>query len=768
MLATPAAGSPGRASVRRRCTRTQPSRTPGSTTRRPSAARTETRRRSCRSRKRSSARRSPTTTTSPTRRRTTSAGSSPRRSATSRSRAAAARSSACRATAQIPHYAKAGDGRINSFAFVGGPPQPTSPPDNGQQPVPGIGVPPATPPAGGDSRPRRRTRASVASHDADHDDDHDGAAARDARRGRPRRPPSTTATTPPPTTTHDDDAKPRRPPKTTTTATTPPRSRPVTTTTARPPVTTTTTTTTTATNTTGGASCGTTGLRSRATIRPVASRRSNMAPGGSASEVMTVRNDTNQAFTVSLQATGTQNSFWNDLQMGVWEDGTAAPSPLPPLLQWTSQANNLGSGTLQPGQTIKYKIELYLPTTAGNADQNKSAVIDLDLASRRVIATFRRVTLPPRYVPRKGGGCLRQTGRSTGFQHHCFAAALLQRRRIVSFCGSPAKGTFAALPVPPCGPRPGGRVRGGVDRPARSRATGSSAPAPSIPVLVTTTTAVVPDLSSPQPGQQVTLTATVTALSGTGSPSARSTSQTAERPLGSASLSPSGTSAAGQPQATAKLTKTFGSGTHISPRRTAAPTTRPPPPSHLQRELPGNVSLTVTSAPTPDATAISTLAATPGTVLTGQSVTLTASVVDTDHGNAPVTSGAVQFYDNGSVIGSSATVDGTTGIATLTWTGFAPGSHPITAKYSRSPGHLRHLAVVVARHCHGERPRGDAVDDGDAHRATLDGDDGWIDSVHRNGPRPPARLPRAATSSSTTTAFPSATRSGSTARASPP
>lgn len=102
-----------------------------------------------------------------------------------------------------------------------------------------------------------------------------------------------------------------------------------------------------------------------------------MAPGGSATEVMTIRNDTSQAFTVSLQATGTQNSFWNDLQMGVWEDGTAAPNPLPPLLQWTSQANNLGSGPLQPGHTIKYKIELYLPTTAGNADQNKSAVIGL-------------------------------------------------------------------------------------------------------------------------------------------------------------------------------------------------------------------------------------------------------------------------------------------------------------------------------------------------------------------------------------------------------
>ena len=97
----------------------------------------------------------------------------------------------------------------------------------------------------------------------------------------------------------------------------------------------------------------------------------NMAPGGSASEVMRILNDTNQAFTVSLQAAGTQNSFWNDLQMGVWKDGTAAPNPLPPLLQWTTQANNLGSGPLPPGQTVKYKIELYLPTTAGNADQTR-------------------------------------------------------------------------------------------------------------------------------------------------------------------------------------------------------------------------------------------------------------------------------------------------------------------------------------------------------------------------------------------------------------
>ena len=100
-----------------------------------------------------------------------------------------------------------------------------------------------------------------------------------------------------------------------------------------------------------------------------------MAPGGAASEVMTVTNDTAEPFTLSLRAAGTVNALWNALQMGVWEVGSAAPTPLPALLLWTTQANALG--TLGPGESVHYRIQLYLPTTAPNALQGMTAVIDL-------------------------------------------------------------------------------------------------------------------------------------------------------------------------------------------------------------------------------------------------------------------------------------------------------------------------------------------------------------------------------------------------------
>jgi hypothetical protein len=99
-----------------------------------------------------------------------------------------------------------------------------------------------------------------------------------------------------------------------------------------------------------------------------------MAPGDSAFERMTIRNDSGAPFTLSLRANGTPNRLWDDLQMGVWEVGTPAPSPLPALLWWTAQSNQLA--TLQPGETVTYQIELALPATAGNADQGYTATID--------------------------------------------------------------------------------------------------------------------------------------------------------------------------------------------------------------------------------------------------------------------------------------------------------------------------------------------------------------------------------------------------------
>jgi hypothetical protein len=101
-----------------------------------------------------------------------------------------------------------------------------------------------------------------------------------------------------------------------------------------------------------------------------------MVPGGSTTELMAVRNDAGVPFTLALKVTGTTNPLWNDLQMGVWEASTPAPAPLPGLLLWTTQYNDLT--TLAPGASITFEIELALPSSAGNADQGRSATMDFN------------------------------------------------------------------------------------------------------------------------------------------------------------------------------------------------------------------------------------------------------------------------------------------------------------------------------------------------------------------------------------------------------
>jgi hypothetical protein len=101
-----------------------------------------------------------------------------------------------------------------------------------------------------------------------------------------------------------------------------------------------------------------------------------MAPGGATYEQLTITNTSGQDYTVSMKATGSQNPLWNDLQLGIWEVGTPAPSPLPSLLLWTTQYNDITP--LAAGQTIHLQIELYLPTSAGNGDQDRAAVIDFN------------------------------------------------------------------------------------------------------------------------------------------------------------------------------------------------------------------------------------------------------------------------------------------------------------------------------------------------------------------------------------------------------
>ena len=246
---------------------------------------------------------------------------------------------------QIPQLAQAAGGQVNSFAALGG--ASFTPPETGTQPVPGLGVPPqVTPPSNSNAVPPPNQGFG----------------------GLPPQLPPTTTTEPATTTA------PAPPPPTTTA-----------------PTTTTTPTTTTAPTTTNAApagttpsppappgptnaSCGVTGMTitsDHATCRLYAV---NMAPGGSVFEVLTVRNDSGQPFSLALRAAGSVSSFWNDLELGVWEVGTAPPTPFPALVWWTSQYNTLD--TLQPGQTIRYRVELFLPPSVGNADQGLSASID--------------------------------------------------------------------------------------------------------------------------------------------------------------------------------------------------------------------------------------------------------------------------------------------------------------------------------------------------------------------------------------------------------
>jgi hypothetical protein len=104
---------------------------------------------------------------------------------------------------------------------------------------------------------------------------------------------------------------------------------------------------------------------------------SNAVPGDSVSEVMTITNTSDTTYTLGFRALGANdNHLWQDLEMDVFDPSLGPASPLPPLQSWLGGFHALT--TLAPGQTVQYGIEIYLPTTAGNADQNKSAVVTFD------------------------------------------------------------------------------------------------------------------------------------------------------------------------------------------------------------------------------------------------------------------------------------------------------------------------------------------------------------------------------------------------------
>lgn len=122
--------------------------------------------------------------------------------------------------------------------------------------------------------------------------------------------------------------------------------------------------------------CGTAGISIVSNLKRCRIYVVNQAPGDGTAEKMTITNTSESSYVLSLRATGVENALWDDLQMGVWQQGTTPPDPLPPLHFWTNGFNRLI--TLEPRQTVHLTIELYLPVFAGNADQHLAAVVDFD------------------------------------------------------------------------------------------------------------------------------------------------------------------------------------------------------------------------------------------------------------------------------------------------------------------------------------------------------------------------------------------------------
>ncbi|HLX32332.1 MAG TPA: hypothetical protein VKR79_06120 [Gaiellaceae bacterium] len=143
----------------------------------------------------------------------------------------------------------------------------------------------------------------------------------------------------------------------------------------------TTETTTTTTTTSGGGSagdCGTIGLSITSDLDLCRIYIVNTQPGDSTFEKVTITNTSSSQYVLSLRVapTATTNVLWDDLEMGIWVQGTTPPASFPVLRAWTTAFTPLA--TLDPGQSVKYEIELYLPIFAGNRDQNLAAIADFE------------------------------------------------------------------------------------------------------------------------------------------------------------------------------------------------------------------------------------------------------------------------------------------------------------------------------------------------------------------------------------------------------
>lgn len=246
--------------------------------------------------------------------------------------------------AEIPMYAQAAGGLVASFAVTGAAAGPAPPPDNGKGP----GVPPPVPPRPGNTVPPANQGFGGGSTGS-------GGGTTTTTHRRPPPPPTTVTTT------------------TTATTTTP---------------TTTAATTTASGGGTGGGgtgcgggscspgSCGTPGISLSSSASGCTITIANATAGDSAQETVTIQNTSGTPYTLSFKATGPRdNHLWQDLQMAVYDASGGAPTPpYPTLTSWVGGFQTLT--TLTPGQTVQYVIVLYLPASAGNADQGESAVID--------------------------------------------------------------------------------------------------------------------------------------------------------------------------------------------------------------------------------------------------------------------------------------------------------------------------------------------------------------------------------------------------------
>ena len=90
---------------------------------------------------------------------------------------------------------------------------------------------------------------------------------------------------------------------------------------------------------------------------------------------MTIRNETAQPFTLSLQGDrDAEPRSGTSCGSASGRTGRRRRRRCPRCSSGRTQSNALT--TLQPGESISYAIELYLPTTAGNDDQGLAAAID--------------------------------------------------------------------------------------------------------------------------------------------------------------------------------------------------------------------------------------------------------------------------------------------------------------------------------------------------------------------------------------------------------